>query len=251
MFDLKVENLARGRLSDAVVQQMADWICSGSLRRGDELPAEAELARQFSVSKPVVREALQRLGEMGVVDIRHGKSTTIRDQDAAPLAQYFHFAVRMSENGLRDVVELRRALETHMAALAARHISDEEVEALRKQVDVLNHNRRNAEAWIPANAEFHSTIAKASGNVLMIRLFEALAEPITESMRRLHMQRHVRDPDETFRRHVEVFEAISQRDPRAAFAAMQRHFDATEPAIVAAVSGPASLATTAPKERWQ
>ncbi|WP_172746475.1 FadR/GntR family transcriptional regulator [Neorhizobium sp. T25_13] len=236
MFDVKVENLARARLSDTVVQHMAGWICNGSLKPGDELPAEAELARRFAVSKAVVREALQRMGEMGVVEIRHGKSTTIREQGSEPLAQYFQFAVRTSANGLREVVELRRALETNTVSLAARHITETELDELRRQVDILDANRTNSQVWIPTNAVFHMILVKASRNVLMTRLFEALSGPIEESMRRLHSERAVRDPDETFRRHVDILNAVAARDPQAAFAAMQRHFDATEPAIVAVLS---------------
>lgn len=236
MFDVKVENLARPRLSDAIVQHMAEWICSGSVKPGDELPAESELARRFAVSKAVVREALQRMGEMGVVEIRHGKSTTIREQGSEPLAQYFQFAVRTSAKGLREVVELRRALETHTVSLAARYITEPELEALRRLVEVLSENRTNSEVWIPTNAAFHMILMKASRNVLMTRLFEALSGPIEESMRRLHAPRHVRDPDETFRRHVDILAAVEAHDPQAAFAAMQRHFDATEPTIMAILS---------------
>ena len=239
MFDIKIENIARPRLSDTVVQHMAEWICSGSLKPGDELPAESDLAGRFAVSKAVVREALQRLGEMGVVEIRHGKSTTIREQGSEPLAQYFQFAVRTSANGLREVIELRRALETHTVSLAAQHIAEQELDALRRQVDVLGQNRTNSDVWIPANAAFHMILVRASRNVLMTRLFEALSGPIEESMRRLHAQRHVRDPDETFRRHVDILVAVEARDPAAAFAAMQQHFDATEPAIVAVISSEA------------
>lgn len=236
MVDFAGESLVRPRLSAVLVDRITALIYSGELKPGDELPAEAELARRFSVSKSVVREALQRLAEMGVADIRHGRPTTIRAQGPEPLAQYFLFAVRTMAGGLREVVGLRRALETYTASLAAQFISDEELDELRSIVALMDKNRTNSEVWIPANARFHLLLVRASRNTLVTHLFQALSVPIEESMRKLHSQRHVREPDETFRRHAAILEAMEMRDPKAAAEAMQKHFDATEPAILAVLA---------------
>ena len=240
MSELRIETVGRPRLADVLVNQMTDLISSGDVQPGDALPSEVELARRFAVSKPVLREALQRLADMGVVEIRHGKPTVVRTQSSRPLAQYFEFAVRVSSERLRDVIGLRRAIETYTAGLAASLITDDELAELRQIVSILDANRTNPEVWIPANARFHMLLVRASRNVLVINLFEALSGPIEASMRALHAQRHVRDPNETFQRHVAILEAMEAHDPAAAVEAMQLHFTATEPAIIAAVGGLAS-----------
>jgi GntR family transcriptional repressor for pyruvate dehydrogenase complex len=241
MQDLRIETIGRARLADVLIEQMTDLISSGSVKPGDALPSEVELARRFAVSKPVLREALQRLADMGVVEIRHGKPTVVRSQGSRPLAQYFEFAVRVSADRLRDVIDLRRAIETHTAGLAASLINDEELHELRRIVGVLDENRTNSEVWIPTNAAFHMLLVRASRNVLIVNLFEALSGPIEASMRALHSQRHVRDPNETFRRHVAILEAMEAHDPERAVKAMQQHFSATEPAIIAALQGQGAM----------
>jgi GntR family transcriptional repressor for pyruvate dehydrogenase complex len=237
--ELRIKTVGRGRLADGLVEQMTELISSGDVRPGDALPSEVELAERFAVSKPVLREALQRLADMGVVEIRHGKPTIVRSQGSRPLAQYFEFAVRVSADRLRDVLGLRRAIETHTVGLAATLITDEELVELRRIVGVLSENRHNPEVWTPANAEFHMLLVRASRNVLIINLFEALAGPIEASMRLLHAQRHVRDPDGTFQRHLAILEAVEAHDPVAAVEAMHEHFAVNEPAIAAALAAEA------------
>ena len=224
------------RLTEAVTQFVLERVSDRVFRPGDSLPSEAELARQLNVSKPVVREALGRLSALGIVQIHQGKPTTIQGLSAAPLDQFLKLAVRTTDNGLKEAIELRRALEAEIAALAAERASplqiepvEAAVEKMRASIDV------NFERWLQADFAFHVALARCSHNTLFEHLIEALADTIRFTQRALGAQRDLRDPVATVRRHEAIVTALKARDPAAARVAMAAHFAVTD-AVVAEIA---------------
>lgn len=217
----------RQRLSDHVVGQLMEAIATGRLPPGTELPAEAELGQRFGVSKTVVREALSRLAAMGAVLIQQGRPTTVLPPSAAPLSTFFDRAIRSRAEGLREAIELRRAIETEIAALAAQRASAEDIAAICTLVGRMRRLRDTVEPWVEADLAFHLALARAAGNALMLFLMEALAAPARHVMRLLQEQRELRDTRRTLARHERILEAIRSRDPEAARRAMHAHFDAS------------------------
>ena len=229
----------RVRLSDHVTQELTRMLAAGRLKPGDVLPSESELARRFGVSKPVVREALNRLAARGVVVIQQGKQTSVTALSSVPLAGYFELAVRLADDGLREAIQLRSVLEPEIAALAAARIEDDELDALGVLVERLRALVETQDPWVEADLEFHLAIARASGNRLMQFLMEALAGTIRENIRLLQRQRDLRDARATLRRHVAIYEALRARDPSAARAAMQKHFSSQRRVVEAILRDPA------------
>lgn len=222
----------RGKLSDAIAEHLTQRIATRVLRPGDELPSEAELAAQFKVSKPVVREALGSLAALGVVAIRQGRPTTVQPLSSAPLDHFFGVAIRWSENGLREALELRRALETETAALAAMRASTPFVDHLGEIVETMRKHLYDLEPWFEADYAFHMALVRSTENSLMQFLTEALSDVMRQSIRLLGRQMDLRDPKATLARHEAIYAAVRKHDPVAARAAMQTHFEATQPAVL-------------------
>ncbi len=217
----------RQKLYEIVLENLTEQIISRDLRPGEILPSEVELAEVYGVSKATVHEALRHLSVFGVVNMRQGCQTTVGTPRAGVLSQFFRFATGNVKHSLIDVLEIRRMLECGAAALAAERISDEDCDALRVIVDGLEENKYSYDQWVANDAAFHLHIARASHNVLMPYMMEALHGVIEDTIRLLHAQFSVRDPDQTFLRHKNVADAILARDPGRAFDAMQVHFEAT------------------------
>lgn len=220
----------RPLLSDAVVQQLTQHIVSRALMPGDQLPSEAEIARKFGVSKPVVREAVRKLAALGIVDIRQGKASTVGSLAPEPVRQLLRFALHINPQGLRDAVDLRRALETHAAVLAARNVDDDGIARLRGVLARLRSSVAEHDAWVEADVEFHQLIAHLSGNSLIAFMLAALSDTMREIISTLHAARPTRDSG-TLKRHAAIVDAISKRDESASAAAMEAHFAATVPVI--------------------
>lgn len=220
----------RPLLSDAVVQQLTQHIVNRALMPGDPLPSEGEIARKFGVSKPVVREAVRKLAALGIIEIRQGKASTVGNLAPEPVRQLLRFALHIDPNGLRDAIDLRRALETHAVALTARHINDDGIAQLRRILQRLRASVADHSAWVAADVEFHQLIASLSGNSLIAFMLAALSDTMREVISTLHAARPVRDSG-TLKRHAAIVDAIAKHDETSAVAAMEAHFAATGPVV--------------------
>src|SRR5688572_14168808 len=121
--------IERPRLSDTIYGQLLEEIMAGRFSAGDRLPTENQLAQRFSVSRPVVREALQRLQTDGVVIARQGSGTYVQRSPSQRVAEL------TSEHSLHEVLqvmELRMALEELAAKLAARNRTEEQMRVIEQ-----------------------------------------------------------------------------------------------------------------------
>ncbi|HEV7257189.1 MAG TPA: FadR/GntR family transcriptional regulator [Bosea sp. (in: a-proteobacteria)] len=236
MSDIAALQPDKQRLTEAVTQFVIDRVAERVFRPGDSLPSEADLAKRLNVSKPVVREALGRLSALGIVQIQQGKPTTVKGLSVAPLDQFLRLAVRVTDNGLREAVELRRAIEVEVASLAAERASPMQLEPVEAALEKMRANiDGDFERWLQGDLAFHVSLARCSGNALLEHLVNALAETIKFTQRALGLQRDLRDPSATVARHQAIVDAIRARDPAAARAAMTAHF-AVSDAVIAEIA---------------
>lgn len=222
--------------ADAVLERLTSLVITGALKPGDIFPSESELARQFEVSKPIVREALRQLAVMGAVEIRQGKPSVVRPLDAKPLQLYLQLAVASLDKGLAEAIEMRRAFETHCAMLAARHATDAQKAALGEILQRMIAAQDEENAWVAADIDFHMAIAEMTGNTLLRFMCEAFQSTMDTTIRAIHQRRDLRDPVKTVARHTRIHDAIVAGDPAAAHAAMNEHFDATVPVSLAIIA---------------
>ncbi len=157
------------RSADAVFSQVRSQIVAGSLEPGQLLPGERELSTQLGVSRGVVREALQRLAQAGLVDIRHGGSTRVLDyRTSTDLGLLQHMLVRPDSSldipVLRSLLEMRISIGVAAAGLAAKRATLDQqhkvrdlTAALEIEDDVLKQQDIDLEFW--------SVIVNASGNL--------------------------------------------------------------------------------------
>src|SRR3972149_1865947 len=117
------------RLYERIVSQIEQRIEAGDLKVGDQLPAERELADQFTVSRTAVREAIKALREKGLVEIRLGRGTFVTN-GAAGAARHSLGLLLKDENGFSSLVEVREILEPEIAGLAATRVTEENIAAM-------------------------------------------------------------------------------------------------------------------------
>ena len=223
--ELPASPIERPRLSDAVYGQLLGEIMAGRFSTGDRLPAENQLAQRFAVSRPVVREALQRLQTDGIVISRQGSGTYVQRSPSQRVAELTH---QYSLHEVLQSLELRMALEDLSARLAARHRSDEQLRAIEHAARVLHERLTQAADAKEADFAFHRAIAIASGNKLLVETLEQLAERVMGGMnvalqltREASEQRRSRVLDE----HDRIVHAIRIGDADSAGIAMRYHLD--------------------------
>jgi GntR family transcriptional repressor for pyruvate dehydrogenase complex len=233
----------RPRLSEVVLDHLTEKILAGTLRPGDELPSETELANAFQVSKPTVRDALRHLSALGLVEIRQGRPSTIGQVSPTTLSQLFRFTVSGAPHKLQDIIAVRRAIECLAAPAAARNITDAEVDELRALLEQWSRSTSDYEQCMALDVSFHRLIATASRNVLLPFLMDALRGLMEEVIRAPFKHKVNPHPDKTYQRHLALGNAIALRNPELALSLMEEHFDASSMNLAARAQDSGTRAT--------
>ncbi len=212
------------RLSDQVAEQLAAEIRRGGLGPGDKLPTEARLVEQFGVSRTVVREAVSRLKSLGLVDSRQGSGVFVQASASfAPLQ--FEARHAASQAAVIQMVEVRRALEAEVAALAAQRRSSSDIRRIRAAVKALEAAVQRGGDGVSEDVQFHRAIAEAADNPFLLQTLEYLgqflhgATQVTRAneARRLDFAQQVHDE------HAAIVLAVEAGQPEAARQAAAGH----------------------------
>lgn len=212
------------RLYEQIVQQIEDSVLKGTLKPGDQLPAERELAQQLGVSRTAVREAVKTLREKGLVEAYSGRGTFITDGTSQAARQSFDLMVKIGQQeGSPHLAELRLILEPGIAALAAVRADEENMVALHDAVAVMDRAQRDPEAYIEADLDFHLALAEAAANPLILSLIDSIVGLLREQ--RIKIFNVEGGPERGQAHHKRILEAMERRDPEMARTAMRAHLE--------------------------
>jgi GntR family transcriptional repressor for pyruvate dehydrogenase complex len=160
------------KITDEIIESLRRDISMGRLAIGDRLPNERELAQQFGVSQPTIREAVRALDAMGLVEVRHGSGAYVRGDGAFLVRAGLETMLQIEQVSLLDLLEVRGVLGRHSAALAATAATAEDVaamEAAYARLDRLS-TLTDIDDLIAAIADMQVTIAQAAHNPLQSTL---------------------------------------------------------------------------------
>ncbi len=214
------------RLAALVVESLLDRVVSGALAEGATLPNEPALCAEFGVSRTVVREAVKTLEEKGLVKARQGLGTTVLGQDAWNLLDPMVLAATVRHDEelvvLDQLISVRSALESQMAAQAARLGTAEQKSSIRDAWDTMAAQVADAVAFAETDVEFHERVMLASGNRLARAVVRTVHAEARTSMRYVgHPSRN--DCELSNAQHLAVLEAIEAGDADQASTAMTNH----------------------------
>ena len=219
---LELRPVPRQTLAKAVMQQLLEFMEAASLQTGDPLPSQHELARQLGVSRPVLREAMQGLASVGVVDIRPGSGCYVGDPRATADPDSI-FEVFTHESAL-EVLEARMVLEVELAGLAAQRATEDDFEAMTVILRRLKRTVARGSETSPITSDFHAALARAGKNAVLFRMSQLLRRPRRNQGIRIEQAL----PDITageYERHLALYEAVRGGDADRARAAMREHLE--------------------------
>lgn len=211
-----------------VEEQIKQAILSGRFSQGDKLPPETDLAAQFAVSRPTVREALRSLSEAGLIHKVPGATggsfvkSVNHESLGKMMLESMSNILRLGTLDIEEVTSVRRLLEVPAAQLAAEHRTDDQL-ALMDSVVQRQRTTTLDDPDIPQlDASFHSTIAEASGNRLLAAFVGSL-HLATRPASFLELSPEIGRC--TVRQHMAILKAIESMDQRSAGQAMEEHLD--------------------------
>lgn len=219
-----------GRRAQAVAEQLKALVREGVKKPGDKLPNELDLCREFSVSRPTLREAVKYLLSQGILEIRRGKGTYVAALPGVPqdpLGLDF-----LTDPDLRlSLIEARLIIEPGVAGLAARNTSEADIAAIGKSVKDMEEIVYEGKLGLNAELDFHRSVAEATKNPVIVRLVPVIVDSIIKTYK--ETPRSSADHRFALEEHRRIFEAIESRNPEEAFARMRAHLEASYERTVA------------------
>jgi GntR family transcriptional repressor for pyruvate dehydrogenase complex len=215
-------------VTDSVVRRLEQLVLA-ELEPGAELPSESAIAEECGASRLTVREAVRTMQARGLLEVHRGRRPTVAYPNARPVGDFFASVIRRDPSRLLDLLEVRRALEVHISALAASHAGRGSVAAMRAALDAMRADPDDLDAVHAADVRFHESLAAASGNQLLNFLIEAMEAPLRAS--RLHSLRGHLDRGgsvaDVIEQHARILDRVAARDAKGASAAMRDHLAQT------------------------
>jgi GntR family transcriptional regulator, transcriptional repressor for pyruvate dehydrogenase complex len=212
------------RLYEQIVQQIEDSVLNGTLKPGDQLPAERELAQRLGVSRTAVREAVKALREKGLVEAYSGRGTFITDGTSQAARQSFDLMIKVGQQeGAPHLAELRLILEPGIAALAAVRAKEDDLAAMREAVAVMDRAQDDPEAYIEADLDFHLALAETVANPLILSLIDSIVGLLREQ--RIKIFNVEGGPQRGQFHHKRILEAMERREAEMARNAMRAHLE--------------------------
>ncbi len=219
---------SRSRLAQRAVQErIKELMLERHLGPGDPMPTETELAEHLGIGRNSVREALKSLQAIGIVEIRHGFGTYVGDCSLEPFADALVFRVRRSLRAqgheMREIVDVRQALEVGLISQVIDLIDDEGIARLAGCLDRMAEAADAGQDIAAADRAFHDQLYAPLGNQVMSQLLRVFWDVYH------HFSRDLTgaplDPKAIVATHREILDAVAARDAARASVATDAHFD--------------------------
>ncbi|WP_134682385.1 FadR/GntR family transcriptional regulator [Paracoccus ravus] len=212
--------------TEKVLTFFREQLLSGSLKEGDRLLGERELCLALGVSRPVLREALRSLANLGFLDIRHGKGAFVRKADMAVLGDFLTFCLAQQPDMMDDIMQARIAIECQAIRLACVRATDGDLSRigglLTRLMDTLNDTTDGG----AADFAFHLAIVEASRSPALITIYQSIATLLKRShvKRREETRETAGIRDYLVEAHREIYLCLLSREPDAAEQKLREHF---------------------------
>ena len=219
-----MKEIKRKKVANLVFDQLMEEIVKGKWTPGTKIPSENELTKIFGVSRITVREALQRLGTLGLLETHQGEGTYVRQLSAGTFLNSLIPMLVLDPIELKQVMEFRKIIEVETVGLVVERASDEELEKLDEIFQKMKLQRSNAEKFAAEDLNYHIALAELSKNVLLIKVNQIIKDILMTSMADI-----VRALGSSYGLyyHQKLLEVIKTRDREKAMEVMEEHLNVT------------------------
>jgi len=213
--DIVVETAPR-----QIAAQIKEAIVQGKLLVDERLPTEDGLAAQFGVSRATIREALKRLASENLVEARRGAAggnfvkLPSHDEIRGGIATSIQVAAGLGRFSFEDVIESRLHFETLCCRLAAQNRTDEDLVALRQQIEVQRNLLSDDVAFCASDVRFHCLLAEASHNLIISTCLSGIMEGLQPATNLMLFR--FRKSEVIVQQHIDIVDCLERRDAEKA-----------------------------------
>ncbi len=227
----KSKLIERHGLIKKVSDELKNRILSGEFPVGELLPSQDLLSQKLGVSRATLREALNTLSLMGLVEMRQGVGTFVTAAAPEHFMQLIASLMIIDRSSAHELIQAKNMVEPPVAALAAVHAEKQDLIQMEEALSIIETEfERNGfvESYTNKDARFHNLIARSSKNRVMYRVVESIRGLLPAKL----IVRFANSPDlltEAIQHHREIFRAIERHDPDSAERLMKEHVETLTP----------------------
>jgi len=222
----KLKPIKPKRISDQVFDQLRELIFRGEFKTGEKILTERELAEAFGVSRTSVREAINKLVTMGLLNQKQGQGTFVRSPESREKSLLANI-VESQDASITDLLEVRMGLECNAAAMAASRAVEKDFQFMEKSIEEMQKEVKSGRLGSEADASFHMAIAYATNNPLQVFIMKNFYDFLFTGIK-VNLEGLYQVPGNIeiiLDQHRAIYQAIRQHDPESAYRAMKRHID--------------------------
>ena len=203
-----------------VFRQLRDQVLRRAWPPGTKIPSEHELSRTMGVSRVSIREGIQHLVSLGILETRHGEGTFVRELGGEIYFNSLIPLMALDETDIFHVLEYRRIIEKGTAALAAERATDQDLAEMEAAYERMVRSQDDVAEFARADLEFHLVVAKATGNSVLIKVNNVLRSVLSVSMENIVSTLGMSDG---LHYHRLLIEAVQSRSAQEAERLMEEH----------------------------
>ncbi|MFP7484918.1 FadR/GntR family transcriptional regulator [Priestia filamentosa] len=223
------------KIYEQVAEELLLNIKNGDLKPGDKLDSVWQLAENFQVGRSAIREALSALRAMGLIEMRQGEGTFVREFDPSMISLPITTAVLMKKEDIENLLEVRKVLEVGASGAAASKRTEEDLTNMKNILEKMLNSVGDEELGEKADFQFHLAVAKASQNPLLVGLMNNVGEMMLQSMRetrRVWLYSKETTSQRLYDEHMQIYKAIEAMDVRRAQDLMISHLMSVEAVLL-------------------
>ena len=221
VLDIEHITLSRTNLSMQIADHLEEVILTSPTKVSDKLPSEMNLAKQYNVSRPVVREAIKLLQKRGLVTLKTGSGAYITRPETSTVMNAVNRIMQVDQISSEELTEVRAILELSAIELVVEKITDEELEEIDSILTQFENKTLPFKVRVSLDESFHLALAKATGNNLLALFIGTLTSLLRDYMGKgILIEGGIED---AIARHRQIYHALRARDKEAALKAMREH----------------------------
>src|SRR3954467_14625298 len=219
----------RSDASELIALEIRRYLERHELQPGDRIGTEQELAAEFGVSRPTLREGLRLLASSHLIRVGRGRSggifvaRTPNEGMSRNVSESIAMMLATESVSLGELLDARLFLEVPLAGLAARHADEETAARLQAAIEDAQGNAPGTEPFTSADARFHRIVAEAAGNPALPAFTGWILEILQPNLV-AHISGTI-DGEDILRQHREIQRAVRRRQPAAAERPMRAHIE--------------------------
>lgn len=206
---MAIKPIKKSNISNQVFEQIKAEIANGVWKPGSRIPSENEFVKMFNVSRITVRNALQRLIALELLEIRQGDGTFVREFSADMYMNSLMPMLFLENTEILHVLEFRKIIEVETGALAVERATEEDIKKLEEIYDKMEKCKGDNEAFAIEDLNFHMALAESTKNSLVIKVNYIVKDILSVSM--IEIVRNLGVTDGLYY-HKLIIEAIKERN---------------------------------------